>query len=77
MREIKARLAPYEAKYLPLHEVAAEGRHPEHGPFRVLRSLLDSSIIVECAGKREVLTLRALMDGYFEALGSGAEGGRP
>jgi len=67
--EIKARLVPYEAKYLPLHEVVAEGRHPEHGPFRVLRSLTDASVFIECGGRLDILTLRALMDGYFEALG--------
>ena len=69
MSEIKARLVPYEAKYLPLHEVVAEGRHPEHGPFRVLRSVADEAVLIECGGRRDILTLPALMDGYFEALG--------
>lgn len=66
-REAEVQFEAYEGKYLPLHEEVATGDHPEHGPFRVLRSLVDSSIIIECAGRREVLTLRALMDGYFEA----------
>lgn len=69
MSEIKARLVPYEAKYLPLHEVVAEGRHPEHGQFRVLRSVTGAEVFIECGGRRDMLTLRALMDGYFEALG--------
>ena len=62
------RFEPWEGKYLPLHDEVATGDHPEHGRFRVLRSMVDSSIIVECAGERQVLTLHALMDGYFEAL---------
>ena len=57
----------FTGKYLPLHEETASGEHPEHGPFRVLRSLMDGSIIVECRGQRKIVTLRAIMDGVFEA----------
>ena len=47
----------------------AEGEHPEHGGFRLLQSAHDGAIIVECGGRRDVLTLRAVMDGYFAQRG--------
>lgn len=57
----------FTGKYLPLHEEMASGEHPEHGPFRVLRSMMDGALIVEGGDRRKVLTLRAIMDGFFEA----------
>ena len=55
----------YESMYLPIHEELSTGSHPEHGDFRVVRSLVDGSIIVEQGEKRWVTTLFDIVDTYF------------
>ena len=58
----------FTGKYLPPHVEIASGEHPIYGPFRILESVADGAIIVECRGERKAITLWAIMDGLFEAM---------
>ena len=55
----------YEPRYLPPHLELSTGKHPDHGDFRVVQSVVDHSIIVEQDGERWVTTLFDIVDSYF------------